>query len=109
MRISGPVAYILLYGTLYAAFGVASPFWPKFFETRDLSSEQIGFILSAAMLVRLGAGPLVGRLADLWRSRQLLAIASDSYAAGCSTCPHHLDCGRVIGQCGEAGAGGQAV
>jgi PPP family 3-phenylpropionic acid transporter len=81
VRISGPVAYILLYGTLYAAFGVASPFWPKFFETRDLSSEQIGFILSAAMLVRLGAGPLVGRLADLWRSRRI-ALATCAVMAG---------------------------
>ena len=85
MRISGPLAYILLYGALYAAFGVASPFWPKFFETRDLTSQQIGFILSAAMLVRLVAGPLVGRLADLWRSLRLgfavCALVSAAMAA----------------------------
>ena len=52
MRINEPIAYILLYAALYAAFGVASPFWPKFFETRGLISQQIGFILAAAMLLR---------------------------------------------------------
>ena len=25
-------AFIVLYATLYAAFGIASPFWPRFFE-----------------------------------------------------------------------------
>ena len=30
VRISAPVAYIVLYAALYAAFGVASPFWPRF-------------------------------------------------------------------------------
>ena len=48
MRINEPIAYILLYAAMYAAFGVASPFWPKFFETRGLTSLQIGFILAAA-------------------------------------------------------------
>ena len=71
MRIHGPIAYILLYAALYAAFGAASPFWPRFFETRALTSEQIGFLLGAAMLVRLAAGPLVGRLADVSRSLRL--------------------------------------
>jgi MFS transporter, PPP family, 3-phenylpropionic acid transporter len=42
MRISPPFAYIILYAALYAAFGVASPFWPRFLETRGLSPEQIG-------------------------------------------------------------------
>ena len=57
VRINGAIAYILLYAAMYAAFGVASPFWPKFFETKALTSQQIGFILGAAMLVRLAAGP----------------------------------------------------
>ena len=62
---------------LYAAFGVASPFWPKFFETRGLGAEQIGLILAASTLIRLAAGPLVGRLADLsGRLRLTLAICA---------------------------------
>jgi PPP family 3-phenylpropionic acid transporter len=64
MRGGGPIAYITLYVALHAAFGVASPFWPKYFETRALTPEQIGVILSVALLVRLVASPLVETLAD---------------------------------------------
>ncbi len=81
MRINEPIAYILLYAALYAAFGVASPFWPKFFETRGLTSQQIGFILAAAMVVRLAAGPLVGRLADVSRSLRLVLATCAALAA----------------------------
>lgn len=62
MRIPAPIAYIVVYVALYAAFGAASPFWPKFFETRALASQQIGLILAAAMLTRLVSGPLVAML-----------------------------------------------
>jgi len=81
VRINEPIAYILLYAALYAAFGVASPFWPKFFETRGLTSQQIGFILAAAMLVRLAAGPLVGRVADVSRSLRLVLATCAALAA----------------------------
>src|SRR3954453_19687639 len=81
VRINGAIAYILLYAALYAAFGVASPFWPKFFETKALSSEQIGFILGAGMLVRLAAGPLIGRFADLWGSLRLVLATCAACAA----------------------------
>lgn len=81
MRINGPIAYIILYVALYAAFGVASPFWPKFFETRALTSQQIGLILGAAMLVRLAAGPLVGMLADFLGSLRLVLAACAGLAA----------------------------
>jgi MFS transporter, PPP family, 3-phenylpropionic acid transporter len=81
VRINEPVAYIILYAALYAAFGVASPFWPKFFETKALSSEQIGFILGAGMLVRLAAGPLIGRFADLWGSLRLVLATCAAAAA----------------------------
>ena len=82
MRNHGPIGYIVLYAAMYAAFGVASPFWPKFFETRGLSSEQIGLILAAAMLVRLAAGPVVGRLADLSGSLRLVLAICAALAAG---------------------------
>lgn len=82
MRISRPIAYIVLYVALYAAFGVASPFWPKFFETRALNAQQIGLILGAAMLVRLAAGPLLGMLADLLGSLRLLLATCVALAAG---------------------------
>jgi PPP family 3-phenylpropionic acid transporter len=82
VRNNGPVAYIVLYAALYAAFGVASPFWPKFFETRALTSQQIGLILAAAMLMRLVAGPLVGMLADLLGSLRLVLATCAALAAG---------------------------
>jgi MFS transporter, PPP family, 3-phenylpropionic acid transporter len=82
VRIKGPIAYILLYAAMYGAFGVASPFWPKFFETKDLTSQQIGLMLGAAMVVRLAAGPLVGRLADLTRSLRLVLATCAALAAG---------------------------
>src|SRR5216110_2522741 len=82
MRSNGPIGYIVLYAAMYAAFGVASPFWPKFFETRALTSQQIGLILAAAMLVRLAAGPVVGRVADLWGSLRLMLATCAALAAG---------------------------
>ncbi|WP_456629672.1 MFS transporter [Bradyrhizobium sp. URHC0002] len=82
MRIGAPAAYILLYAALYAAFGVASPFWPRFFETRALSPQQIGIVLAAAMLTRLLAGPMVGMVADRAASlRFALAICTALAAA----------------------------
>ena len=82
MRISAPVAYILLYAALYAAFGVASPFWPRFFETRGLSPQEIGIVLAAAMVTRILAGPMVGMLADRAGSlRFALAVCTALAAA----------------------------
>src|SRR3954470_23049967 len=81
VRTNGPIAYIALYAAMYAAFGVASPFWPKFFETKALSSPQIGLILGAGMLVRLAAAPLVGRLADASGSLRSVLAACAGLAA----------------------------
>jgi MFS transporter, PPP family, 3-phenylpropionic acid transporter len=57
--------FILLYALMYAAFGAGSPFWPLFFEARGLTPEQLGFLLGMGTLVRLIAGPLAGRVADM--------------------------------------------
>ncbi|MCK1494358.1 MFS transporter [Bradyrhizobium sp. 180] len=79
---AGPIAYIALYGALYAAFGAASPFWPKLFETRALTPQQIGSILAAAMLVRLVSGPCLARLADVLGSLRLVLASCAVLAAG---------------------------
>ena len=55
---------LLLYAALYGGYGALSPFLPAFLETQGLGPGEIGTLLSAAMLVRLAAGPLAGRLAD---------------------------------------------
>jgi PPP family 3-phenylpropionic acid transporter len=81
VRIPAPIAYIVLYVALYAAFGAASPFWPKFFETRTLAPQQIGLILAAAMLTRLVSGPLVASLADRLGSLRLVLAGCAVVAA----------------------------
>lgn len=81
MRIPAPIVYIVLYVALYAAFGAASPFWPKFFETRALASQQIGLILAAAMLTRLVSGPLVAMLGDRLGSLRLVLAGCAAVAA----------------------------
>ena len=70
-------SFIVLYVLMYAAFGVASPFWPRFFETRGMPPEQIGLLLGLGTIVRLIAGPVAARVADrLQRLRQVLAAAA---------------------------------
>jgi PPP family 3-phenylpropionic acid transporter len=70
-------SFILLYVLMYAAFGVASPFWPRFFETRGMSPEQIGLLLGLGTIVRLIAGPIAARVADrLQQLRGVLAAAA---------------------------------
>src|SRR5262245_41666643 len=82
VRISGPATYIALYAALYAGFGVASPFWPKFFETRALVPQQIGLILAAAMVARLVSGPVVGMLADFLGRLRLVFASCAALGAG---------------------------
>jgi MFS transporter, PPP family, 3-phenylpropionic acid transporter len=76
-----PGPYILLYVALYAAFGVASPYWPMLFESKGLTAQQIGWILAAALLMRLAAGPLLGRLADFLASLRLVLASCTVVAA----------------------------
>jgi PPP family 3-phenylpropionic acid transporter len=58
------VGFIVLYAAMYSAFGVASPFWPMFFQSRGLSPQQLGTLLALGTLARLVAGPIIGRTAD---------------------------------------------
>jgi MFS transporter, PPP family, 3-phenylpropionic acid transporter len=74
-------AFILLYATIYAAFGVASPFWPLFFERRGVPAEQLGILLGLALMMRLIAGPLVGRLADMLGALRATLAACAAVAA----------------------------
>jgi PPP family 3-phenylpropionic acid transporter len=80
-RLPAPIAYVLLYVTLYGAFGVASPYWPKLFESKGLTPQQIGVVLAAALVMRLAAGPLIGRLADHLSSLRLVLASCIVVAA----------------------------
>ena len=59
-------SFILLYATLYAGFGVVSPFLPTLLQSRGLQPDQIGLVLALSTGVRLVSGPLAGRIADLY-------------------------------------------
>ena len=65
--------FLLLYGTLFAAFGVASPFLPELLHERGLGPSQISAVLAAGTAIRLG--PAISRLADrLGKHQQTLAV-----------------------------------
>jgi len=54
----------LLFSTLYAAFGVASPFLPELLSLHGVDPERLGLTLSLATTIRLFSAPLAGRIAD---------------------------------------------
>lgn len=69
------IRFVLLFSALYLGFGVASPFLPRFLASRQLSLEQIGFLLALGNAVRLLAGPSAGRLADrIHALREVLSV-----------------------------------
>src|SRR5580692_7455695 len=65
--------FLVLYGTMFAAFGVASPFLPALLHERGLGPSEIGAVLAAGTAIRLITGPLISRLADrLGKHQQIL-------------------------------------
>jgi PPP family 3-phenylpropionic acid transporter len=74
--------FLALYAALFAAFGVASPFFAAFLGSRGLGPEAIGLVLAAGTAMRLTGGPLGGRLADRLQAPRLVLIAY-TVAAAC--------------------------
>ena len=56
--------FLVFYGVLFAAFGVASPFLPGLLQQNGLDPSKLGMVLAAGTAVRLLAGPFGGALAD---------------------------------------------
>jgi MFS transporter, PPP family, 3-phenylpropionic acid transporter len=77
-RPSALARFLPLYAVLFAAFGVASPFFGAFLASRGLQPEAIGLVLASGTAVRLVAGPAGGRLADRLIAPRLVLT---SYAA----------------------------
>jgi MFS transporter, PPP family, 3-phenylpropionic acid transporter len=73
--------FVALYALMYAAFGVASPFMPAFFEGRGLAPEQLGILFAAGTAIRLVSGPLGGRLADLTQALRAVPAVCELLAA----------------------------
>jgi PPP family 3-phenylpropionic acid transporter len=83
-RLSPLARFIILYTALYCAFGVISPFLPAYFEDRGLTPQQIAFVIGLGTAIRLGSGPLVGRLADrrrTWRGTLSIGAAGAGIVA----------------------------
>src|ERR1700751_728027 len=68
--------FLVLYATMFAAFGVASPFLPALLHERGLGPSEIGAVLAAGAAVRLITGPAISRFADrVGEHRQTLAVS----------------------------------
>src|SRR5271170_2784689 len=68
--------FLLLYATLFAAFGVVSPFLPELLHERGLGPSEISAVLAAGTAIRLIIGPAISRLADrLGKHQQTLALS----------------------------------
>ena len=74
--------FLALYAALFAAFGVASPFFAAFLAGRALRPEAIGVVLAAGTAVRLLAGPLGARLADRLAAPRLVLVGFVAAACG---------------------------
>ena len=73
--------FLAVYGLLYAAFGVQSPFLPALLSGRGLRAEEIGIVLAASTAIRVLAGPAVGHIADRQRRHTLTLCACSLVAA----------------------------
>ena len=73
--------FMLLYATMYAAFGVASPFLPALMSARGLPPEQLGLVLGAGTAVRLLTAPLAGRIGDLTQALRVVLVVCTALAA----------------------------
>ena len=67
--------FLLLYSTMFAAFGVASPFLPALLHERGLDPWKIGAVLAAGTAIRLITGPVISRLADRFgKHKQIVTV-----------------------------------
>jgi MFS transporter, PPP family, 3-phenylpropionic acid transporter len=67
--------FLILYATMFAAFGVASPFLPALLHERGLGPSEISAVLAAGTAVRLISGPIISRIADrLGQHGQILTV-----------------------------------
>jgi predicted MFS family arabinose efflux permease len=71
----------ILYGLLYAGFGVQSPYLPILLDNRHLGPETIALALAAGTAMRLMAAQAVAQLADrLDAPKVLLALCTTAAA-----------------------------
>src|SRR5258708_35217856 len=73
--------FLILYGSLYAGFGVRAPTLPILRDKRHVRPETIALALAAGMAMRLMAAQAVARLADrLDAPKVILALCTTAAA-----------------------------
>jgi PPP family 3-phenylpropionic acid transporter len=73
--------FLILYGALYAGFGVQSPYLPSLLESRNLGPQAIALLLGAGTAIRLIAGPVAARLSDILDAPKAVLAACSAAAA----------------------------
>lgn len=73
--------FIALYAAMYGAYGVASPFLPRFLNEHGVAPEQLGLVLAAGTGIRLVAAPLAARIADLAQALRVVMVSCIALAA----------------------------
>ena len=73
--------FVAVYGLLYAAFGVQSPFLPVLLGEQGLRPEEIGIVLAASTAMRVVAGPAIGHAADRLHRHTLILCGCALVAA----------------------------
>jgi MFS transporter, PPP family, 3-phenylpropionic acid transporter len=80
-KLSPLLAFAATYALLYAGFGMQSPFVPALLREQGLQARDLGFVLAAAMVVRVIFGPVVAHAADLAHRHTVLLFACALLAA----------------------------
>jgi PPP family 3-phenylpropionic acid transporter len=77
------VRLAVFYGAIFLVVGVFLPFFPVWLQHRQLSANEISYVLAAPMLIRIVFTPLIAFIADHLgeRRRVLIALAWGSLAA----------------------------
>jgi PPP family 3-phenylpropionic acid transporter len=73
--------FVLLYAAMYAAYGVASPFFPAFVTERGLHAADLGLMLACGTAIRLIASPLAGRIADRLKALRAVLVVCIALAS----------------------------
>ncbi len=80
MLIRSPLPrFLVLYGGLFAAFGVVAPFLPGLLVQDGLAPGEVGVVLAGGTAIRLLAGPFGGQVAD--RTGRPVAVLGTCAAA----------------------------
>jgi PPP family 3-phenylpropionic acid transporter len=73
--------FVAVFGLLYAAFGLQSPYLPALLRERGLPAAQLGVVLAASTAIRVFAGPAIGHAADRLQRHALVLFGCALAAA----------------------------